>query len=204
MQLLFLHARQPHFHFYQAEYKYQQHIFATFTVSVSNAINQSINQSIISLTKITRNTQSKPINDQLRQRVPKLCIVGYSLTRPIDGSSLVSSFFSFSSWYLQALLKRACQQNSNDATFYWNFQKYSVKISYATIGRVYLGFPKWCIVGYSLTWAIFIVFSHQQSQQSGPGWKHLLYQMCIHSELTTERYWTIITSSLYTTLTGYY
>ena len=97
MQLLFLHARQPHFHFYQAEYEYQQHLFATFTVSVSNAINQSINQSIISLTKISRNTQSKPIIDQLWQRVPKLCIVGYSLTRPIDGSSPVSSFFSFSS-----------------------------------------------------------------------------------------------------------
>ena len=36
-------------------------------------------------------------------------------------------------------------------SFYWIFQKYSVKILYAIVNRVCLGIPVQCFVGYSLT-----------------------------------------------------
>ena len=40
---------------------------------------------------------------------------------------------------------------STQCNFHWNFQKYSVKILYTIIYWVCLRFPKWCIMGYSLT-----------------------------------------------------
>ena len=37
---------------------------------------------------------------------------------------------------------RACIQQAHNAIFHWNFQKYSVKVIYAIIDSVCLGYPK--------------------------------------------------------------
>ena len=50
-------------------------------------------------------------------------------------------------------------QNSHNAIFYRNGQKDSVKILYAIIDWLWLGFPKQCIVGYSLTSPIMELLS---------------------------------------------
>ena len=62
---------------------------------------------------------------------------------------LVTPFVVYLLYKWVQYINRVCEQNSHCAIFHWNYQNYSVKIIYAIIDWVCLGFPKWCIVGFS-------------------------------------------------------